>query len=275
MSPDFLAIGVVTKDISPEGYTIGGAVTYSAMTALRLGLAPAVVTSAASDLDLESAMEGVQLHVVPSRTTATFENVYDAGNRRQRVVEVAAPIAAADLPLGWRNAPLVLLGPLVGELRDDLAPSFGHSVVMASMQGWLRQWDDEGFVTPAAWDGREVLPHVGAAICSVEDFEDEGLIDVWKEMVPVLIVTMGNRGARLHYCGAWHHIDPFEAQEVDPTGAGDVFATAYLVRYRETSDVLESALFASCVASFCVEAEGTKGIPTRSEVEKRLGSKGR
>ena len=270
-----MAIGVATKDILPEGYTIGGAVTYGALTALRLGLAPAVVTSAALDLDLESAMEGVRLHVVPSRTTATFENVYDAGSRRQRIVEVADPIAAADIPLEWRSAPLVLLGPLVGELRDDLAQGLRDSVVMASMQGWLRQWDDEGFVTPAAWDGREVLPYVSAAICSVEDFEDEGLIDVWKEMVPVLIVTMGKDGARLHYSGAWHLIEPFEAREVDPTGAGDVFATAYLVRFRETSDVLESARFASCVASFCVEAEGTKGIPTRSRVEMRLGSGGR
>jgi hypothetical protein len=272
MPPDFLAIGVVTRDISPEGYSIGGAVTYGALTAMRLGLAPAVVTSAASDLDLESAMEGVSYHVVPSRTTTSFENVYDGGTRRQRIVEVADSIADADLPLEWRNTPLVLLGPLVGELRDDLARSFPNSIVMASMQGWLRQWDDEGFVTPAAWDGREVLPHVGAAICSVEDIEDEGLIDVWKEMVPVLIVTMGKGGARLHYSGTWHLIEPFEAREVDPTGAGDVFATAYLVRYRETSDVLESARFASCVASFCVEAEGTKGIPTRSQVEERLGS---
>jgi 1D-myo-inositol 3-kinase len=275
MPPDFLAIGVVTRDISPEGHSIGGAVTYGARTAMRLGLAPAVVTSAASDLDLESAMEGVSYHVVPSRATTSFENVYDGGNRRQRIVEVADPIAAADLPLEWRNVPLVLLGPLVGELRDDLARSFRNSTVMASMQGWLRQWGDDGFVTPAAWDGREVLPHVGAAICSVEDFEDEGLIDVWKEMVPVLIVTMGKGGARLHYSGRWHLIEPFEAREVDPTGAGDVFATAYLVRYRETSDVLESARFASCVASFCVEAEGTKGIPTRSQVEERLGSMGR
>ena len=42
MPPDFLAIGVVTRDISPEGYSIGGAVTYGALTAMRLGLAPAV-----------------------------------------------------------------------------------------------------------------------------------------------------------------------------------------------------------------------------------------
>ena len=61
MTPDFLAIGVVTKDISPEGYTIGGAVTYSALTALRMGLSPAVVTSAASDLDFDFGMEGVEL----------------------------------------------------------------------------------------------------------------------------------------------------------------------------------------------------------------------
>ena len=59
---------------------------------------------------------------------------------------------------------------------------------------------------------------------------------------------------------------------MDPTGAGDVFAAAYLVRYRETSDALESARFASCAASFCVEAQGTEGIPTRAQMEERPGT---
>ena len=51
---------------------------------------------------------------------------------------------------------------------------------------------------------------------------------------------------------------------------GDVFAAAYLVRYGETADELESARFASCAASFCVQAQGADGIPTRPAVEARL-----
>jgi sugar/nucleoside kinase (ribokinase family) len=57
---------------------------------------------------------------------------------------------------------------------------------------------------------------------------------------------------------------------VDPTGAGDVFAAAFLVRYRETGDPFASALFASCAASLSVEAPGLEGVPTRARVEERF-----
>ena len=39
-------------------------------------------------------------------------------------------------------------------------------------------------------------------------------------------------------------------------------------------DPLEAARFASCAASFCVEAVGVAGIPTRRQVEARLRSHG-
>ena len=270
MAPDFLAVGHVTRDIVPGGYTAGGAVTYSAVTALRMGLASAVVTSAAPDVDLRSEMPGIDVRVSVSAETTTFENLYAGGRRRQRVAATASPLGGGDVPPEWRSAPLVLLGPLVGEVDPALARSFPNSIVMASMQGWLRQWGSDGIVTPAPWAGSETLPYVSAAICSVEDFEDTALVDVWKRAAPVLIVTMGGDGAMLYRAGKRHFVEPFPAREVDPTGAGDVFAAAYLVRYRETSDELESARFASCVASFCVEARGTSGIPTRPDVEARL-----
>jgi sugar/nucleoside kinase (ribokinase family) len=114
------------------------------------------------------------------------------------------------------------------------------------------------------------LPHVDAAVCSIDDIGDRSLIDRWKALTPVLILTLGGEGADLHYKGVWHHIQPVAAREVDPTGAGDVFAAAYLIRFGETRDPLESARFASCAASFCVEAEGVVGIPTRAQVEARL-----
>ena len=59
---------------------------------------------------------------------------------------------------------------------------------------------------------------------------------------------------------------------VDPTGAGDVFAAAYLVGYRETGEPLEAARFASCAASICVEAGGLAGVPTLGQVNARLAS---
>ena len=271
MVPDFLTIGHVAKDLSPEGFSLGGAATYASLTALRMGLRPAVLTSAAQDLDLNAAMPGVQVHVVPSSETTTFRNIYLGGRRTQFLTGVAEPVGVSDVPSAWLSAPLVLLGPLAGEVRYD-SRAFPQATVIASLQGWLRRWDRDGRVSPKDWEGSDVLPYVDAAVVSADDIEGPQAIDRWIRMVPALIVTKGPEGASLHFDGAWHQIDAYPAPEVDPTGAGDVFAAAYLIRYRETTDPLESARFASRAASFSVEADGVDGIPTRAQVEGRLRS---
>lgn len=270
MTPDFLAIGHVAKDLTPGGYTLGGAVTYSAIAAKRMGLNPAVVTSVGPDVDPRSAMPDIPVHIVPSRDTTTFVNTYHDGKRTQLIKGVGGPIMSSDIPAEWLDAPLVMLGSLAGELDDDLVHSFPKAIMIASVQGWLRRWDDEGHVNPGYWSGKDVLPFVDAAILSIDDVADIQIIDEWKDITPVLIVTKARDGAELHMNGEWHHIDAFPTTEVDPTGAGDVFAAAYLIRLSETSDPLESARFASCAASFCVEDEGVRGIPTRAQVEGRL-----
>ena len=246
--------------------------TYGALTAGGLGVSPAVVTSFGPELDLAASMPGIPVHNVPSASTTTFQNTYREGRRTQVLSGLGAKINGSDIPPEWRSAPLVLLGPLAGELGDELAQGFPGAIVMASIQGWLRQWDDQGRVSPAHWDGAEVLPYVDAATFSIEDIGDRRPIDRWKQMVPVLILTMGADGASLHFGGSWHHIPAFPAREVDPTGAGDVFAAAYLIRYKETFDPLQSARFATCAASLCVEADGIGGIPTRDKVEARLAT---
>ena len=269
-TPDFLAIGHVVKDVTHEGYRLGGAVTYGALTAISLGLSAAIVTSSSPKhlIDIEGL--GLPVHALQADETTTFRNVYELGRRRQVIKAVAGPIAASDVPEAWQPAPMVLLGPVASEVSLDLPRCFPDSLVGASIQGWLREWDATGRVTPKAWDGRDALPYVDVAVVSAEDVVDDHLIDRWAALPPVLIVTMGRQGARLHAEGRWHQIEPFAAREADPTGAGDVFAAAYVVRYHETRDALESARFASCAASFCVEAVGVAGIPTRRQVEDRL-----
>jgi sugar/nucleoside kinase (ribokinase family) len=64
----------------------------------------------------------------------------------------------------------------------------------------------------------------------------------------------------------------FTVKEVDPTGAGDVFAAAFLIEYNLTGDPRHSTAFACCAASFAVERPGLTGIPDRAAVENRLAA---
>ncbi len=270
MPPDFLAIGHVAKDLTPDGYVLGGAVTFAALTARALGLRPAVVTSCGPDLDLHAALPGIRVHVAPAAETTTFVNVYERGRRRQSIRGVAGTLSASDVPPDWRRTPLVLLAPLAQELDDSVADIFRQQTVGASIQGWLRSWDSSGQVSPSRWSGINVLPKTAAAIFSDDDLADEDQILDWSGLCPVTIRTQGRRGCSVYYDGLRHDLPAYPAHEVDPTGAGDAFAAAYLVRFQECGDPLHAATFASAAASFCVEAKGTLGIPTRAQVEDRL-----
>ena len=271
MAPiDLLAIGHVTRDRLEAGFTTGGTVTYGALAARALGNVPAIVTSAGPDL--LSPLPDVDTHMVAALTSTAFRNDYGPGGRTQHIEGVAKSLSPSDVPTEWQRARSVLLGPLVGEIDAALARFFPNSLVVACVQGWLRHWDSTGLVIPRGWSGLYVLPYIDAVVVSIDDIVDDEQISQWSEIVPVLVVTQGSKGARLHAKGRWHTIPAFAAQEVDPTGAGDVFAAAFALMLLETGDTVRAATFASCVASFAVEAQGTSNLPTRAQVDERLAT---
>lgn len=278
--PDYLVMGTITKDIIPGGFTLGGTVTYGAVTASRLGGTAAIVTSAASDLLLPGAFEGVQCVRVQARHTTTFHNVYADGTRRQYVQALSEKIKADHVPARWRGTPLVHLGPLVGELDESLVHLFPASRVIATPQGWFRSWDETGYVRLGAWPrAAELLPYLTALILSEEDMRgDPGCMDRFAAITRTLVVTQGDRGSTVYHAGEVRQLPPRPAREVDPTGAGDVFAAAFIVRLHETvqasgaEDPWEAARFANVVASFSVEGPGFSAIPDRAEVEAYLSS---
>lgn len=278
--PDYLVIGTITKDIVPGGFNLGGTVSYGAITARRLGQQAAIVTSSAPDLTLPDAFDGIHCLSVPAAHTTTFRNEYVDGTRRQYVKAVAEPITPDAVPPAWRRAPLVHLGPLVNEVDESLVHLFPDAQVIATPQGWFRSWDATGYVTLGAWPrAGELLPHLTALILSDEDVRgDPECIEHWIALTHTLVLTHGARGASVYHAGEVAHLPARPAREVDPTGAGDVFAAAFLVRLRETirqtgvEDPWEAARFANVTASFSVEGPGFSAIPYRAQVEAYLAN---
>jgi len=282
---DFLVIGHVTKDLRPDGsFSVGGSATFASLTAQRLGLRAGIVTSAAPDLlaRLPEAMPGVAIAAVPAAESTTFENLYVDGHRRQYLRGRAAPLGLGAVPAAWRQARIVLLGPLAQEVAPELATAFDGALLGASPQGWLRQWGADGLVSPTAWAAAgQALPHLHALILSREDViahnggagqqeQVEALLHAWAALTPLLILTEGAQGATLHEHGRARHFRAFPVREVDPTGAGDVFAAAFLIQYALGQDAAAATRFANCVASFVVEQPGAQGIPTPQQVAARL-----
>jgi 1D-myo-inositol 3-kinase len=279
-APDFLVVGHLVGDKVPEGYRLGGTAAYASLTAHRLGLRTAILTRVAADLDLSGLPPDIEVHRLPSPQTTVFENTYSGGHRTQYLWAKAGPIAAADVPQELRGARIVLLGPVVAEVEEEVARCFPQSLVAVGAQGWLRTFAADGRVgqlSPRRWQPRLLLRHCQALFVSEEDLppaQTEETLARWTAQVPILFFTLGYRGSRLWSGGRWQNVPAFRAREVDPTGAGDVFAAAFLARYLETDDIAQASLFAAAAAAVSVEAAGTASVPTRAEVEERLQRQG-
>ena len=280
MRPQFLVIGHIVQDLISDGdpalWRLGGAASFASTMARNLGLRTAVLTSTSPDLPLGELLPGIDFEVVRSRYTTQMRNLYGEGPRRQFVPQRAEPLTSDNLPPDWRNVPIVLLGPVIGEVDESLAPAFGGSMLGIGAQGWLRRVGREDRVRPvmpADFHAHGMLRHARALFLSDEDIplgEAPPALTYWSDLVQIVAFTRGYNGADICVRGNWRHIGAFPANVVDPTGAGDVFASAFLIRLWESGDVWKATRFAACAASFSVEGEGTSTIPTRDQIEARL-----
>jgi sugar/nucleoside kinase (ribokinase family) len=284
--PDFLTIGHITRDVRPNGdFALGGTVTFAALTAHRLGLAAAIVTCARPEwlefIPTHLPEIGLAGHTSPE--TTTFVNTYHEGFRTQFLQARAGELTSEDIPASWLDASIILFGPLDQEFTPALIRHIARrpgSIVAATPQGWLRRWDDTGRVCPSPWiAANEVLPLLDVLILSHDDLlpfaggnraDADAILAQWSTQIPLLVATDGRHGATLFQRGHRETFPAYPAIEVDPTGAGDVFATAFLVHLHHHNDPRQAVDFANCVASLSIEQEGIAGIPTPEQVQQRM-----
>jgi hypothetical protein len=275
---DYLLLGHVTVDrLDDTRVVLGGTATYGSLTARNMGARVGVHTSAAYEPGLIDTLSGVMVARIPAEFTTCFVNEYIDGRRRQTIESVAEKLTYEQILPEWRNAPIVHLGPLCQELDAVLSSRFPRSLVGVTPQGWMREWDESGLVHPVDWaEADKVLARVDVVVISEDDVADRSLIEDWAAKARMLVVTLGDRGCDV-YCkgepGPFHSPAFKSATEVDPTGAGDVFAAAFFWHlYKSGRDWRTAADWANCVASFVVEKRGVAGVPKLAEVEKRWRS---
>jgi sugar/nucleoside kinase (ribokinase family) len=86
----------------------------------------------------------------------------------------------------------------------------------------------------------------------------------------ILCLTEGEAGCVLHWNGDRRRFRAPAMDEVDSTGAGDIFAAAFFARLYSTRDPWEAARFATQLAARSVTRAGLDGIPTKDEIEECL-----
>jgi hypothetical protein len=252
-----------------SGLFPGGSALYAGLTAAQLGARVQLVTSFGPDFIGRDLLDraGIEVALTPAAKTTLFEETYADGRRWARVLAKAEPliqpVPASDI---------VFACPVISELASlALKPPPG-TLVGVGLQGWLRRLGREGVVETFIPSDVTFVPAGAIAFCSSEDLGDqgEGLISKLRQRASVLVVTEGARGAVLYESGRAHRVLAVPAEEVDPTGAGDVFAACFLLAVASGKSPLEAGVAGACGAALAIGAPGPTALPDMRRLSERV-----
>jgi len=277
-----MTVGHVTVDVIAAEHSRrpGGGVFYSALQAARLGLRTLILTQGSAP-EIEELLgpysDELELRVIPAPATTTFETSWPGGQRSQRVLAWAGPIAgpievdtrilhfapvAREIPAAWRG-------------RADF--------VGLTPQGLARAWDEGGATggkivpTPLPSDrgSLEALLPDGCSAVVISEQERvacASLLDAAADIGAVIAITAGPDATSVQTPGGEciRVQAPAVAEPREDLGAGDVFAAAFFVALHEGLPPERAAAFAGAAAAIRIEGSGADAIGDRSAIEARL-----
>lgn len=273
MTADYVLVGHMTADLTTNGRIAGGTVSYAARTAAAFGWRVAVVTSCQEDEPLlETLRSFVDVRVVPSALTTTFENVYGDFGRTQYLRARANTLQAEDIPDDLRDAKLVHLAPIADEVPAAIAGRFGDATILATLQGWMRQWDADQIVRYKPFRNDVLLSRSDIVVFSEEDVGRSRTEEEWiSSRARHAFVTRAERGGSYYHENVEESYISPQVTTIEPTGAGDVFAASLLSSLPLVSfDLRQAIKIAAQLAANSVTRPGIAGTPSVDEVRMAL-----
>ena len=112
-------------------------------------------------------------------------------------------------------------------------------MMVITPQGWMRGWDEDGKIFPVQWEHAEAaLARADVVIFSTDDVPIPAVIARYAELAKLMVVTESRRGCLVYERGKppWRSHAFRPAREIDPAGAGDVFAASYATQYHRAGN---------------------------------------
>lgn len=269
----YLSIGHCCHDLVDDGYVLGGTASYASMLAKRLGVDSHILTSYGDDFLFEKEFvdSNIPLNNCKADETTIFKNEYVGGQRTQTILARANTIGVEDLREYNEQFDIAHICPIADEVETNILHKLSNdTITLVTPQGWLRQWDNDGKVSYKEIDW-SLLSGVDFVIISDEDVPDlDDQLSLIKASVKNLIVTKGESGSIMYADKVEATFPAYPSVIVDPTGAGDTFATGFIMRYAQTKEIVDSMIYANCLASICIEHQGTTFFEHLHNVEERM-----
>ncbi len=264
----YLLVGALTQDLTKDGFRYGGTVAYAGLTAMALGYSVTVFTTCSKDEPVHEVLPGATIHILDSPTTTTFLNQDTPSGRIQQLLATARHIQPNMVSQTLYSADIIHVAPVADECPWELREVFlSRGRLVATLQGWFRTWDSSGLVSHQRVPP-EQLAGFYAVVLSLEDLDgDLAYARALAGVVPIFVVTEGHLGARLFWQGSERVFLSPEAQEKDPCGAGDIFASAFFAALDQGHPPWAAVRFANRLAAFSVSRLGLASVPTASEIQ--------
>ena len=290
-----LAVGTVAFDAieTPFGKTdkiVGGAATYICLSASYFTKKINLVSVVGEDFPTDSIKmlqhHGVNtngLQIKMGEKTFFWSGKYhndmnsrDTLDTQLNVLETFDPV----IPEAYQDCEFLMLGNLVPAVQRKVINSLNKRpklIVMDTMNFWMDIAMDELIETIALVD-----------VLTINDAEarqlsgEYSLVKAAQKILKMgpkyLIIKKGEHGALLFNTKQVFFAPALPLEDVfDPTGAGDTFAGGFIGYLAESKDISFdnmkiAIIFASAIASFCVEKFGTERLIdlNREELDNRV-----
>jgi len=280
-----LAIGQVTHDRYDGAIVPGGCAFYGAKTWQSLGAEVKLVTAVGADFQCHAELEqGIEVCQTIGDYTTVFTNTYPEDGPRIQWVEKTAPRLEPG-PWARESFDVAFLAPVFGEMElDKWRSAVGAKVVGLGLQGFLKKaggaHPTDATVREVVANGFEIIPEdfegIDAVFFSEEDiavFANEDLVRTLKRLVPLVVMTQGEKGSMVFHSQETFRIGVAPPSRViDPTGAGDTFAAAFLFGMALELNPLDAGRLAAAAASIVVEGQGGECLDRVAEAWDRMQS---
>ena len=199
-------------------------------------------------------------------------NTYNIGERNQALLLHSNKIPQNIIPKQWKKPKIFFAGPLLHEIPKDSINWFQADFSYIVPQGWFRRWGDDGII--------EIISHMAnnqfnkkwdLMVLSKEESKNlsKELLLSWAK---IICITKSSDGANI-FCdnGEEFNISAIEVLDVvDPTGAGDIWATAMAIKLHSGSSIIESGNYASAAAALSIESFGYNSSLSSSEIINKI-----
>ncbi len=277
------------------GPVLGGPASYASVTLGMLGRKTGLVTKIGHDMPeellqpvTESGVDISGMHVVGNCTRTTILEYDSEGNKRARFEKTAPKLTIKDLPPSYLSADAFLVCPMDFEVPAEMVRRL-RQLVSGILAADLGGFGGAASSAHPVSDRRclnafeKVVRYFDVVKASLEDcwhifgrdMNPQRAIDVLSGYgAKTVLLTLGGDGSILWSRNEGIRTIPiYPGKVVDTTGAGDVYAAAFVSELVLSRDHFGAALFAAAAASIIIEKSGgavKSRMPTDAEVRRRL-----